>query len=653
MPSEEELLLLFKESGVEFVETAAKAVGELGNAMDSVNAAQQAAVDVLKEEGTVVEDLKEKISKLKRELEALADAHKAGLITQDRYKEQSDALGKVISENETVLKRLTASQREHEAQARNVAQAADEEAAALAKITTALNQLEAEEEQELIAAQALAEKHYQMVTAAEAAAGTGQGEAGKGGMAGLAANVMKAEKVISGLAGGSGFGRMGGMLEGITTALGLAGGTGMAAGGLIFALEAIIPKIQAFIDKMDGAAESSKHAAEMTKAAIDQMQRLKEQPDEEEQTSAKVVKEALRGKKGMQVATGIEQSLEAEGYGLSEDQKKILATPGVSKYEKDIILEGQRGSIITRRERILKELESGHQATISDVSGMASQFPGFFPPGTEQHLRQALPENIEAAKKQAKKAEADSDWANTTYAKREAARKESEGIDLEFDKALKDKRKQDVKAKATGFKDQIGDLKTQLSDLGLDLREQKITPGEYHDKADILVDAIAAAVQAMSKIPGEELKTARRDIDAAQRQVRNTFDQGVKAVEHAADKARKDAKTKAEHDARQNTPEAVNRREMADVGNRIMAAEQAQNQYRAEQGGTPFEASELEQIKHKVMQNMPAARARGWNLAQLVDWAMAMQANEIEQGIFQGLGQQNRSGQNINPRGGH
>jgi len=595
MPSEEELLLLFKESGVEFVETAAKAVGELGDAMDSVNAAQQAAVDVLKEEGTVVEDLKEKISKLKRELEALADAHKAGLITQTAYKEQSDALGKVISENETVLKRLTASQREHEAQARNVAQAADEEAAALAKITTALNQLEAEEEQELIAAQALAEKHYQMVTAAEAAAGTGEGEAGKGGMAGLAANVMKAEKVISGLAGGSGFGRMGGMLEGITTALGLAGGTGMAAGGLIFALEAIIPKIQAFIDKMDGAAESSKHAAEMTKAAIDQMQRLKEQPDEEEQTSAKVVKESLRGKKGMQVATGIEQSLEAEGYGLSEDQKKILATPGVSKYEKDIILEGQRGSIITRRERILKELESGHQATISDVSGMASQFPGFFPPGTEQHLRQALPENIEAAKKQAKKAEADSDWANTTYAKRAAATKESAEIDIEFDKARKDK------------------LKHKAADYDAAMK----FAADYKTKLD--KDAATAAKHAKTK------------------------------AEHDA----KAAKTKAELDARQNTPEAVNRREIADVGNRIMAAEQAQNQYRAEQGGTPFEASELEQIKHKVMQNMPAARARGANLAQLVDWAMAMQANEIEQGMYQGLGQQDRSGQNINPRGGH
>ena len=337
MPSEEELLLLFKEQGVEFVEDAAKAVGELGDKMDSVNQAQQAAVEVLKEEGTVVEDLEAKIAKLKAELEALADAHKAGLIAQDKYKEQTDKLVKVIAENETVLKRLTASQREAEkaeaeatkaaeaeiaarlkeyqkeeaakAQAaKAVQQAADEEVAALAKITAALNQLEIEEDKEQLAAIALAEKHYQTMTAAEAAAGTGSGEGGKGGFAGLAANVMKAEKVMAGLAGGSGFGGMGGMLESITGALGLAGGTGMAAGGLIFAFEALIPKIEKFIEKISGAGEAAKKAAEQ--------RRIKEArprsdgrsgPTEEEETGAKAVKEQLKGRSKVQVAQGIEQ----------------------------------------------------------------------------------------------------------------------------------------------------------------------------------------------------------------------------------------------------------------------------------------------------------------------------------------------------------
>ena len=87
---EESLLLAFKEQGVEFVEDAAKAVGDLGDKMDSVNHAQAAAIEVLKEEGTVVEDLKEKISKFKTELEAPADVaqsrsgHSVGLQGTDR-----------------------------------------------------------------------------------------------------------------------------------------------------------------------------------------------------------------------------------------------------------------------------------------------------------------------------------------------------------------------------------------------------------------------------------------------------------------------------------------------------------------------------------------------------------------------------------------
>ena len=59
---------------------------------------------------------------------------------------------------------------------------------------------------------------------AEDLAGSGEGEGGKGGFAGIAANVIKAEKVMSGLASGSGFADMGGMLESITGALGFTGG---------------------------------------------------------------------------------------------------------------------------------------------------------------------------------------------------------------------------------------------------------------------------------------------------------------------------------------------------------------------------------------------------------------------------------------------
>src|SRR5208283_4996963 len=101
--NEESLLLAFKESGVEFVEDASEAVGDLGDKFKELDNTTADAIDVLKDESTVVDDLEEKIRKLKLEMEALSDAHKAGLITQSTYKEQTDALIKVIGENETVL----------------------------------------------------------------------------------------------------------------------------------------------------------------------------------------------------------------------------------------------------------------------------------------------------------------------------------------------------------------------------------------------------------------------------------------------------------------------------------------------------------------------------------------------------------------------
>ena len=143
----------------------------------------------------------------------------------------------------------------------------------------------------------------------ERATGEGDGEGGKGGFEGDGRLRRSRPKRPSACwPAGMGLAALPGMLEVGNGALGLAGGAGLAAGGLILAFESIIPKIETFIEKMDGAAESTKHAAEMMKAAYDQMQKLKEQPDEEEQTSAKVVKQALSGKKGMQIATGIEQS---------------------------------------------------------------------------------------------------------------------------------------------------------------------------------------------------------------------------------------------------------------------------------------------------------------------------------------------------------
>ena len=92
--------------------------------------------------------------------------------------------------------------------------------------------------------------------------------------------MIKAEKVIWGSSVALDRNRPDARVD--TGALGLAGGAGMAAGGLIFAFEALIPKIVTFIDKIDGGGGSAKRAAEQIAAAHEQMAKFIAQPTEEE-----------------------------------------------------------------------------------------------------------------------------------------------------------------------------------------------------------------------------------------------------------------------------------------------------------------------------------------------------------------------------------
>src|SRR5208282_1272560 len=119
-----------------------------------------------------------------------------------------------------------------------------------------------------------------------------------GGLKGTASAAIKAEKAISALVSGGGLGRLPSMLEGVTAAMGLAGGAGMAVGGIILAFESVIPKIEKFIEKMDGAAEAAKRTAEEVKIAHEQMAKFIGQPTEEEETGAKAVKRLLAGRGG-------------------------------------------------------------------------------------------------------------------------------------------------------------------------------------------------------------------------------------------------------------------------------------------------------------------------------------------------------------------
>jgi hypothetical protein len=447
----------------------------------------------------------------------------------------------------------------------------------------------------------------------EEATGTGEGESGTGGFAGLAANVMKAEKVLSGLAGGSGFGRMGGMLESITGALGLAGGAGMAAGGLIFAFKVLVPKVQAFIDKMDGAAEATKRATEALKEHEAQVKKnqeavdkLMEAPTDEEEATTKAINALLKTPEGKRARGGIFASLAESGAGAMTDterSKLFYSEQGpLGRFSQANDPQGEAFRIAVR-EQELKNLNAMTDAMLlglrtnpedqQRVGAMAAARPDLF--GGEAFgagLARTTPEARAAASARAFEAEEVSQEAEETRERRQQSKREAD--------------------KATDFAE---DWARQITEAG----------NRQTDKA---LESTMRSDEAFNK----QLEADRRRADTK------------------AEHDRREADRNAARTARENTPEAMNRRRASEDANTVMAEEQRQNEYRRQQGATPFEAGELEQVKHKVMTAMPEARARGMNLAELVNWAMAMQANEIEEGMARGMGRQNRSGQNLGSR---
>ena len=276
---------------------------------------------------------------------------------------------------------------------------------------------------------------------------------------------------------------------------------------------------------------------------------------------------------------------------------------------------------------------------------MTKQRPGQFPQEFGTILSEVSPEALEAAKA-----------ADEALDEEEAERQGRKTARFAKAKELNKQEKTAKQQKATGLKDQIGDLKTQLGDLGLDLREKTISPQEYKEKADTLVDAIAAAIQDLAQVPGENVKTVRRDIDAAQRTVRSTFDHGVEAVKRATDKAVREAKTKAAHDAKYNTPEASEHRALAAERNEEMGMARDVQAARADAGdrmAAQMGPQELQQVVAQVGKNRLMNSSLGFTLAQQVDFYMGQLEAKMVADFTRGMGQHDRSGQNTNPRGGH
>jgi hypothetical protein len=685
MPSEEELMLAFKESGVEFVEQSAKAVGELGDKMESVNQAQAAAIEILKEEGTVVEDLKAKIAKLKKELEDLADAHKAGLITQDAYKEQSDKLVKVITENETVLQRLTRAQREQaEAEAELVTEAAQAEAAlerraeAARKAQEAADR-EAETERKVADAAAEAKAKIEELAAAEAAMasiaddvesslaqleGRGDLETGSAGLKGVASGAIKAERAIKELTSGHGLMRLGSQLEGIVPLLGGPAGLGMAIGAVVVAAVDTLPALKKWFDTwQDGGkviqdahkaltdfdtAQKSAHK-DMQKHALREVDKEIEVLEAEDRESKAAglpeynkegAEHGLLGRLRARSKVGHAQEKwekTASGIGLTSAQKKMSAAVKEAVEEA-----GGMGAVIGEdpndaAKYILQSAIEGDRESIETLKRWSPEFANVW---------QALdPVAIRQRKRQ------------------EAGEKTKADVETMTKKNVEHREKTETQAKATGFKDQLSELKSQLSDLGLDLKEKTISPEEYKGKADVLVDAIAAAIQGLAQVPGESSKTAKRDIEAAQRTVRSVFDHGVEAVKRATGKAIKDARSAAEKAERarekwdrEHTPEHLTQQEAKQQGEEMMGMARYVRAARADAGdrmAAQMGPRELQQIVAEVGRNRLANSTLGFTIAQQFDYYFGQLEAKMVADFTRGMGQHDRSQQNVNPRGGH
>src|SRR5208337_2587444 len=316
------------------------------------------------------EELKTSAKDVVAPIDQAKDALKELSLTDEELIERARAVQKATLEADAALAKVTKTLDEL------TIEATKEEAKALASVTKELNELEAAEERELIEAQKLAEAHARMMEAAEAAAGKSEEQ----GFKGLASGIGKVETVASRIATGSGLGRIGGILEGIVGLIGGPAGAGLAAGGLIFAIEGLLPKFLAWIDKIDGATEALKRHNEQLKLANEQMAKFIEQPTEEEEAGVKAVKPLLAGRGGTLISQGIEQVLRQRGVGLMAPKERAISEAFVGpEATAEAERKQQDQDVAIHRVAIMQDLMAGRTPAISEVSGMAGQFPGLFP----------------------------------------------------------------------------------------------------------------------------------------------------------------------------------------------------------------------------------------------------------------------------------
>lgn len=411
------------------------------------------------------------------------------------------------------------------------------------------------------------------------------------GFASVASNVIKAEKAFGALAGMGGLGRVGPMLESVLLSLGGPAGMGLAIGAVALAAEKYGPQIAKFFDLFD--AEKIKAAEEQLKKLTDEIDKVQGKPSKAEKESSEQVKEFFGGQ---DVRGDIASALELTGRGARAtpeelaglDLRTILGTTGLGGAQGVEEQERRKQAI---RERIQKEnvrlasemmdramqAGKGQERGLAEVAGLAEQAPESFAPGFGRNLQMFGPAAVK------ERGEADRVEHEANKEADEWAKRRKEGIKIGHD---------------------------LVSDEAKHNREME------HQKAQL-------------KAKRHRVEAAQHKEDAAIIHEANEDDREEDREAKHAEHQRKQAETKAAHDARENMPEARNRREQAEEKNEAMGLVQ-QNTF----GFTP---SQQAMIARHLQGNHQAGLDMSVTFEQALAYAIQQTKIDIQRGIQAGM----------------
>ena len=175
------------------------------------------------------------------------------------------------------------------------------------------------------------------------------------------------------------------------------------------------------------------------------------------------------------------------------------------------------------------------------------------------------------------------------------------------------------------------------------------------------LDSLVPQVEAFIAKIGEAAEAIRRVTESLQtyhakahREVAPE-DRGIARPRHHAQSAEQ-VKKQAEYDARMNTPEAREHQALAAERNEEMGMAQQVQAARAGMGdvvASQMGPAELQQIVAQVGRNRTMNSSLGFTLAQQVDYFMSQLEAKMVADFTRGMGQHDRSAQNVNPIGGH